>query len=163
MRPRNFITAFALLACAACLYAAKSSTAPVPPDLDYFKGTWTVTLKINPQQSFRWAVREDLKGGWLVGVVEQNGEKVSTDFWREDGKKIERYAFTSGGLFVHVESPGWESARLVFTGAMSDKSGETKVRETITKVNARQFRALWEMQDAQGRWVVFSDETCERL
>jgi hypothetical protein len=162
MRPRNFITAFALLACAACLSAAKSSTPAAPSGLDYFKGTWAVTLKSNPQQSFRWAVREDLKGGWLVGVVEQNGEKVSTDFWREDGKKIERYAFTSGGLFVHVESPGWESARLVFTGAMSDKSGETKVRETITKVNARQFRALWEMQDAQGRWVVFSDETCER-
>lgn len=162
MRPGNFIIAFALLACAAFLYATKSSTATAPSGLDYFKGTWRVTLKSNPEQSFRWTVREDLKGGWLVGVVEQNGEKVSTDFWRENGKRIERYAFTSGGLFVRIESPGWESARLVFTGVMSDKSGETKVRETITKVNDRQFRALWEMENAPGRWTVFSDETCER-
>ncbi len=162
MRPRNFIIAFALLAGAACLYATKSSTTPVASGLDYFKGTWTVTMKSSPAQSFRWTVREDLKGGWLVGAVEQNGEQVSADFWREAGKKIERFAFTGGALFVRVESPGWDSGRLVFNGVMSDKTGETKVRETITKVNDRQFRALWEMQDAQGHWVVFSDETCTK-
>ncbi len=162
MRPGNFIIAFALLACGAFLYATESSTTPAPSGLDYFKGTWTVTLKSNPERPFRWAVREDLKGGWVVGVVEQNGERVSTDFWREDGTRIERFAFTTGGLFVRIESPGWDSTRLIFTGVMSDKTGETKVRETITKVNDRQFRALWEMQDNQGRWVVFSDETCTK-
>jgi len=162
MRPGNFVIAFSLLAGGAFLYATKSSTTPAPSGLDYFKGTWTVTMKSNPELSFRWTVRDDLKGGWVVGAVEQNGEKVSADFWREDGKRIERYAFTSGGLFVRIESPGWESARLLFTGVMSDKTGETKVRETITKVNDRQFRALWEMENGPGRWVVFSDETCTK-
>ena len=162
MRPRNFIIAFALLACAAFPRATESSATPAASALDYFKGTWTVALKSNPELSFRWSVREDLKGGWLVGVVEQNGERVSTDFWREGGRKIERFAFTGGSLFVRIESPGWDSGRLVFNGVMSDKTGETKVRETITRVNARQFRALWEMQDGEGRWVVFSDETCTR-
>jgi hypothetical protein len=120
-------------------------------------------MKSNPERPFRWSVREDLKGGWVAGVVEQkNGERVSADFWREDGKRIERFAFTTGGLFVRIESPGWDSARLIFTGVMSDKTGETKVRETITKLSERQFSALWEMQDDQGRWVVFSDETCEK-
>lgn len=163
MRPVNFIIAFALLACGAFAYAPESSTTAAPSALDYFKGTWTVTLKSNPEQPFRWSVREDLKGGWVVGVVEQkNGERVSTDFWREDGKRIERFAFTTGGLFVRIESPGWDSNRLIFTGVMSDRNGETRVRETITKLDARRFRALWEMQDDQGRWVVFSDETCTR-
>lgn len=163
MRPGNFVIALALLAAAAFLYAAASPATPAPSALDYFKGNWTVTLKSDPEQSFRWAVREDLKGGWVVGVVEQkNGERVSTDFWREDGKRIERFAFTTGGLFVRIESPGWESSRLIFTGVMSDKTGETRVRETITKINDRRFRALWEMQDEQGRWVVFSDETCAK-
>ena len=155
--------AIALLACGAFLYATTSSTTPAPSALDYFKGAWTVTMKSNPERPFRWSVREDLNGGWVAGVVEQkNGERVSADFWREDGKRIERFAFTTGGLFVRIESPGWDSARLIFTGVMSDKTGETKVRETITKLSERQFSALWEMQDDQGRWVVFSDETCEK-
>ena len=162
MRLRNFIIAFALLAGGAFLYATTSSTTPVPSGLDYFKGTWTVTMKSNPALSFRWTVREELKSSWLVGVVEQNGEKVSTDFWREDGNKIERFAFTAGGLFVRIESAGWDAGRLLFTGVMSDRTGETNVRETIIKVDPRQFRALWELENPQGRWVVFSDETCTK-
>ncbi|HKQ53512.1 MAG TPA: hypothetical protein VJT74_14140 [Pyrinomonadaceae bacterium] len=162
MRAGNFIIAVALLACGVFLYETKSSTTAAPSALDYFKGTWTVTLKSNAALSFRWTVREELKSSWLVGVVEQNGEKVSTDFWREDGHRIERFAFTSGGLYVKVESAGWDSGRLLFTGVMSDKTGETRVRETITKVNDHEFRALWEMENPQGRWVVFSDETCEK-
>ena len=172
MRPGNvipknraiiaFALALALLAGGAFLHAANTRPPPAASGLDYFKGTWTVTMKSNPARPFRWTVGEDLRGGWVVGVVEQGGEKVSTDFWREGGRRIERFAFTTGGLFVRIESPGWESGRLVFDGVMSDPTGETRVRETITKVNERQFRALWERQDAQGRWVVFSDETCAR-
>lgn len=158
-----FAVALALLAAGGFFYATKSSTTQTPPsDVDYFKGVWVVTMKSNPKQPFRWTVKDDLRGGWVVGVVEQNGERVSTDFWRQDGKKIERFAFTGGGLFVKIESPGWESRRLVLSGIMSDRTGETKVRETITKENERRFHALWESQDSNGRWVVFSDETCEK-
>ncbi len=154
--------ALALLAAGGLFYATKSSTTQAPSDLDYFKGTWTVTMKSNPKQPFRWTVKDDLRGGWMVGVVEQNGERVSTDFWRQDGKKIERFAFTGGGLFVKIESAGWESGRLVLSGIMSDRTGETKVRETITKENDRRFHALWEREDSDGRWVVFSDEVCTK-
>lgn len=98
----------------------------------------------------------------MVGVVEKNGEKVSTDFWRQSDKKIERFAFTASGAFVKIESSGWESDRLVMTGVMSDKTGETKVRETITRVNDRRFQALWERESSDGKWIVFADEICTR-
>ena len=107
-------------------------------------------------------MKEDLQGGWLAGVVEKNGEKVSTDFWRQNGKRIERFAFTAGGMFVKIESNGWESGRLVFTGVASDKTGETKVRETITKVNEREFHALWESASSEGKWTTFADEICTK-
>ena len=154
--------ALALVAAGGLIYATKSSTTRTPTDLDYFKGTWTVTVKGNPGQSFRWTVKDDLRGGWVVGVVEQDGERVSTDFWRQDGRRIERFAFTGGGLFVKIESAGWESGRLVLSGVASDRTGETRIRETITRENERRFNALWERQDADGRWVVFADETCTR-
>jgi hypothetical protein len=154
--------ALTLLAAGGFFHAAKSSATQTPSALDYFKGTWTVTMKSNPGQPFRWTVKDDLSGGWVAGVVEQNGERISTDFWRQDGRKIERFAFTGGGLFVRLESAGWEAGRLVLGGVASDKAGETKIRETITKENERRFHALWERQESDGRWVVFADETCTK-
>jgi hypothetical protein len=154
--------ALGALAAGGFFYATKSSSSATPPDLEYFKGSWTVALKSNPKESFKWTVKEDLQGGWMVGVVERNEEKVSTDFWRQSDKKIERFAFTSDGTFVRIESQGWESDRLVFTGVASDQKGETKIRETITRVNERRFHALWERQSADGKWITFADEICTR-
>lgn len=157
-----FVIALSLFAAEGFLYATKSERAQAAPGLDYFKGSWTITLRGNPKAVFRWTLKEDLRGDWLAGVVEQNGEKVSTDFWRQSGTRIERFAFTAGGMFVRIESSGWESGRMVFTGVMSDQTRETKVRETITKVDDRRFNALWERAGADGRWVTFADEICTR-
>ncbi|HYY56705.1 MAG TPA: hypothetical protein VE842_05190 [Pyrinomonadaceae bacterium] len=157
-----FAITIALLAAGGLLYAAESLSAGTSPDIDYFKGKWVVKMRGNPKQSFNWTVKEDLRGGWMVGVVEQNGEKVSTDFWRRDGKKIERFAFTSGGTFVKIEGSGWETNRLVLTGVASETTGDTKIRETITKVNDRQFQALWESEGPDGKWIVFADEICTK-
>jgi hypothetical protein len=156
------VAALALLVASGLFYTTKTFSYENPQGIDYFKGQWTVALRNNPKASFRWTVREELRGGWLMGVVEQNGQKVSTDFWRQSSKRIERFAFTADGTFVRIESPGWESNRLVFTGVASDKTGETKVRETITPVGDRQFNALWERETADGKWVTFSDEICTK-
>ena len=131
-------------------------------DIDYFKGNWTVKLRNNPIQSFSWKVSEDLNQSWLHGVVEQNGSKISTDFWRQNGKKIERFAFTGNSVFVKIESEGWEADKLILKGSMSDRSGENKIRETITKVSEREFNALWEMENSEGKWIVFGDEICTK-
>lgn len=157
-----FAIAIALLAAGGFFYATKSFSNGTPSDIAYFKGTWTVALRNNPKETFSWTVKEDLQGGWMVGVVEKNGEKVSTDFWRQSDKKIERFAFTSSGAFVKIESSGWESDRLMMIGVMSDKTGEIKVRETITRVNDRRFQALWERESSDGKWIVFADEICTK-
>ena len=139
-----------------------SHSSEMSPDLDYFKGDWTVTMKANPKESFNWKVKDDINGGWMVGAVERKGEKISTDLWRQNGKKIERFAFTEDGTFVRIESSGWDSGRLVLTGVASQKTGETKIRETITKVNNQQFYALWEREDSNGKWITFADEICTK-
>lgn len=157
-----FVLALTGLALGGLLSATKSESSEAATALDYFKGSWTITLRGNPQAVFRWTLKEDLRGDWLSGVVEQNGEKVSTDFWRQNGKRIERFAFTAGGMFVKIESSGWVSDRMIMTGVMSDKTGETKVRETITKIDERNFNALWERADPNGKWVIFADEICAR-
>jgi hypothetical protein len=131
-------------------------------DLDYFKGTWTVTLRSNPKISFNWTVGEDLDKSWLGGEVTRDRTKISTDFWRQNGKKIERFAFTSNNTFVRIESAGWNANQMIFNGTMSDGASETKVRETITKVSDRQFNALWEREETDGKWVVFGDEICTK-
>jgi hypothetical protein len=156
------LIAIALLAAGGFFYATKSFSHGTASDIAYFKGNWVVALRSNPQESFSWTVKDDLQGGWMVGVVEKNGEKVSTDFWRQSGKRIERFAFTSGGAFVKIESSGWESDRLVMTGVTNDKTGETKIRETITRTGERRFQALWEKQTPDGKWIVFADEICTK-
>jgi hypothetical protein len=77
-------------------------------------------------------------------------------------EKIERFAFTADGAFVRIEGSGWESNELVLTGIASGQSGETKIRETITKVSDSEFHALWEKENADGKWTTFSDEVCTR-
>lgn len=131
-------------------------------DFDYFKGRWTVKMRGNSKASFNWTLREDLDNSWFAGAVESNGKKVSTDFWRVKGDKLERFAFTTNGLFVRVEAAGWKADKLIFEGVADDATGESKVRETITKINNNLFNALWEMQQPDGKWRVFSDEICTR-
>jgi hypothetical protein len=55
-----------------------------------------------------------------------------------------------------------ERDKLVMIGVMSDKTGEAKIRETITRVNERRFQALWEKESPDGKWIVFADEICTK-
>lgn len=131
-------------------------------DLDYFKGKWKVTLRNNPKISFDWTVKEDLDKSWLNGVVESGGQKISTDFWRQNSKKIERFAFTSNSTFVKIVSDGWNGNQMILSGTLNGGASEVKVRETITKVSERQFNALWERETEDGKWIVFGDEICTK-
>jgi hypothetical protein len=113
-------------------------------------------------QSFTWTTKEVLDGSWLGGRVESGGSMISSDMWRQTPKGIERFAFSSDGLFVRLTSPGWVGSKLVFTGTAGDATGEFPVRETITKLSDTKMHALWERQGADGKWSVFSDEMCTR-
>ncbi|HUQ33465.1 MAG TPA: hypothetical protein VM095_15190 [Pyrinomonadaceae bacterium] len=161
---RISLVALALVLCAAArlLYATGSFSNGLSSGLDYFKGSWVVRIRSDPKQIYKWTVREDQKGKWMTGVIEKDGERVSTDFWRVNDDRIERFAFTANGAFVRIEGGGWESNKLILTGITSGQAGETKIRETITRVNEREFHALWERENADGKWTTFSDEVCTR-
>jgi hypothetical protein len=60
---------------------------------DYFKGNWTVTITTGLKGTFSWTLKEDLGGSWLSGSVEQNGKRISQDFWRESGGKLAHRVF----------------------------------------------------------------------
>ncbi len=135
------------------------SAASAQTGINYFKGTWAVEIANKPGGTLKWTVKEDLSDGWLSGVMEKDGRRVSADLWRMHGKLIERYSFTSDGLYIKMVSSGWRANRLKFNGIASGPSGDFRLRETITRKSERQFHALWEKQEADGRWTVYSDET----
>src|SRR4051812_8917335 len=84
------IITFALSSVSGFAFSSKAFLSKNSTDIDYFKGVWKVTLRNNPTQFFSWTVKEDLNNSWLSGVVEQDTKRISTDFWRQDDKKIER-------------------------------------------------------------------------
>jgi len=139
---------------------ASASEPSLPAELLYFRGKWTITVKEDPSAAYTWTVSEDLKREWLVGVVDKGGERVSTDLWRVNAGVIERYVFTNDGVFMKVVSSGWKSGKLVLSGIGNGKAIDFRVRETITRISDNKFRAVWERQSDDGKWTVFSDETC---
>jgi hypothetical protein len=139
-----------------------SSVSGVAPDLLYFQGKWNITLKADPSVSFIWTVSQDLKGEWLSGVIEKNGERVSTDLWRVNAGIIERYVFTNEGVFIRLVSSGWKSGKLVLSGIGNGKAVDFRVRETVTRLSETRFKAVWERQGEDGKWTVTSEETCTK-
>jgi hypothetical protein len=138
------------------------TTAASNTTIDYFKGTWTVSIKGDTAGDFRWELAEALDGSWLNGRVERGGKGISDDHWRQSDSAIDRFAFTAGKLFVRLTSRGWDHDNLVFTGAADNDTGKFMVRETITRLSADKFHALWERKGKDGKWTTFSDETCVR-
>ncbi|MGH9819377.1 MAG: hypothetical protein ACRD43_04335, partial [Pyrinomonadaceae bacterium] len=133
-----------------------------PPDLVYFQGKWNLTVKSEPETTYTWTVADGLRGAWLNGVVEKGDESISRDLWRANAGVIERYVFTSDGSFIKLVSYGWKSGKMVLNGISYGKAADSRVRETITRESERRFRAVWERQGDDGKWTVFSDETCSK-
>jgi hypothetical protein len=136
------------------------STAGARSPIEYFKGTWSITLKTAPASKIRWVVKDVLNGTWLNGEVSIDGNRTSEDRWGVVGGEIRRYAFLGSGEVVELRSRGWRGNTLVFTGTMTGGKGVSAIRETITKESPERFHALWERQSPNGRWEIFSEETC---
>lgn len=130
-------------------------------EIEFFKGTWECRLK-DSNKVFSWTVTDGLKNSWLVGVVQAGQEKVSNDYWRSVNGKIERFAFTGEGLFIKIDSSGWEAGKLVFSGSSNQPTEEFKVRETITRNSDREFHAVWEKMRKDQQWSNYSDEVCTK-
>ncbi|HUQ06546.1 MAG TPA: hypothetical protein VM261_28780 [Kofleriaceae bacterium] len=135
----------------------------------YFVGAWTADAK-NPAtgQAFTlsYTITPSVDGAWLDGAgrAEELGITVS-DRWGIDGPTgdIVRVMFDSSGLWGVVRSKGWDGDRLVLEGDANapGDGGVVRVRETITKVSATEFGAVWESL-ADGAWTVYSIERLTR-
>jgi hypothetical protein len=147
-----------IIVLAICLNAA---AAPVPPELAYFIGNWTITLK-DGQKGYTWSVKEDLRGEWITGIVEKDGERTSTDHWRINSRGIERHVFNSDGTYIKLNGSTWKIGKMSFTGVAYGKQGEYRMRETIFRESDTRFRALWEKQGTDGTWTTVSDESCSK-
>ena len=134
----------------------------LPDDILYFVGAWKVSVKGDSGSSYKWTVTTDKNGEWLEGTIEKDGLKTATDFWRQNDRIIERFTFTTDGTFIRVTSTGWKTGILTFTGIASGKTGNSRVKETITRESEKKFHAVWERQSDDGKWTVFSDESCEK-
>ncbi|MES1023091.1 hypothetical protein ABN584_09350 [Gloeocapsa sp. BRSZ] len=162
---RSFFLVVFLVLTFTLINTSQASNTPSKANLSevaFFKGSWECRIQGSPNNVFRWSVAENLNSLWLVGFVQVGQNKVSNDFWRVNNK-IERYAFTGDGTFVKVESSGWESNKLRFFGSANQMTGELKVRQTITRDNDTEFRALWEKRGKDQSWSAFSDERCTKL
>jgi hypothetical protein len=166
VKPLRFIfsTALVVLTSLTLIKIIQSSDARSRSNLseiEFFKGTWECRLK-DSNKVFSWTVTKGLKNSWLVGVVQAGQEKVSNDYWRSVNGKIERFAFTGEGLFIKIDSSGWESGKLVFSGSANQPTEEFKVRETITQNSDREFHAVWEKMRKNQQWSTSSDEICTK-
>lgn len=130
----------------------------IPADIDYFVGTWTLE-KEGANGGITWTVKEDLNKTWVTGVAEKNGERISTDYWRLNGKVIERHVFTNDGVFIKFVSSGWQKGVMKFNGIATAATGDFRMRETITKKGDRRFQSVRDKQEADGKWTLYSDET----
>jgi hypothetical protein len=131
-------------------------------EVGFFQGNWECKLKNSPYTTFQWKVAENLENSWLTGVAQLADRPVSNDFWRVSNGKIERFAFTRDGRLFQIESPGWASEKLTFSGTANNAAEAYPVRATITKISANTFHAIWEKQDHREQWSTLSDEQCTK-
>jgi hypothetical protein len=161
-RRTRLIIVFLILSLSLCIAPASGFIplrAALPDEISYFVGVWKVSIKGDPDASYKWTVTTDKNGSWLEGATEKNGEKIATEFWRLNGKVIERFAFGTDGSLLRIASAGWKTGTLIFTGIASGKTGEYRVKETITREGESKFHAVWEKQGEDGKWTTFSDES----
>lgn len=136
-------------------------------DLRYFVGRWDVTSK-DPASGevlqVEYSIEAAPGGAWLAGSSgSRDGALSARDMWGRDpltGEVI-RVIFDGSGTFATVRSPGWSGDKLVLEGEARSKAGTVRVRETISRVSAQRFEAVWEAY-RNGAWSAYAVETVTR-
>jgi hypothetical protein len=137
-------------------------------ELDYFVGTWQVAVtdpSSGKELDFRYSVRPAVGGKWHLGVGEVPSIGLHVhDLWGKDpvSGEIVRSIFDSAGTYGTVRSKGWAGATLVLEGDAQTSQGRMQVRETITRVSADEFGAVWEAL-VEGKWMPYSVEKLTRV
>jgi hypothetical protein len=174
MRPGFLLLILALGAAAAPAAAqqpapavAQTPARTAPEGLEYFVGAWLAEARdptTGESFSLVYRVEPALGGAWITGYGEspELGFK-SRDMWGRDLRtgEIMRVIFNDGGGYATVRSPGWKGDTLVLEGESHGRNAPLRLRETITRVSASEFRAVWEaLRD--GVWTAYSVERLTR-
>jgi hypothetical protein len=148
-------------------FALAGAAAAQPDDLRYFVGHWDVSSK-DPASGdvlrVDYSIEAARGGAWLAGSsVSKDGSVSARDIWGRDPLtgEIIRLVFDASGAFGTVRSPGWSGDKLVLEGEVRSKGGTIRVRETISRVSAQRFEALWEAY-RNGAWSAYAVETVTR-
>ena len=147
--------------------APVTSTQSVEP-LRYLIGTWRV-VSTDPgggdELRVCYSIQPFVGDKWLSGVATSNANSVqSKDVWGQDNASGElfRTIFDASGTYAVVRSPGWAGETLVLNGDARSSGGTMRVRETILRLTANEFRATWEALRG-GKWSVYAIETATRV
>lgn len=171
MRATIVMFAFSCLL-AAPLCAAASTPAAGPEtaasqDLSYFAGRWRAS-SLDPQTGERleitYVVEPTPGGAWFAGAGSTaDGAFSARDMWGRDPRTgdLVRVIFDGSGAFATVRARAWDGDRLVLEGDALSANGTLRVRETITRISADRFEAVWEAY-VNGEWAVYAIETVTR-
>lgn len=160
--------AFAALLLLGCASTRSNVAASKPdPDLDYFVGNWVINGEdpgSGKKFTLNYRIEPTLDGVWLTGFADSPSMPLKIrDFWGHDPatKGLVRIIVDSGANHGVARATGWQGDTLLFEGTAHGDDGELTVRETITKVSASEFKAVWEAKLEKG-WTAYSVEHLQR-
>ena len=153
--------------CAAASTPTAGAEAAASQELSYFVGRWHVS-SFDPQTGERleiaYVVEPTSTGAWFAGAGSTaDGAFGARDMWGRDPRtgELMRVIFDASGAFATVRARAWDGDRLVLEGDALSDNGAVRVRETITRISANRFDAVWEAR-LNDEWVVYAIETVTR-
>ncbi len=136
--------------------------------LRYLIGTWRV-VSTDPagggELRVCYSVQPFVGDEWISGVATSKTPGFGAkDVWGVDRASGElfRTIFDASGTYAIVRSPGWKGHTLVLDGDARSGGGTMRVRETIRRLNEREFSATWEALRG-GKWSAYATETATRV
>ena len=163
----RFVALGFIVVCALTSVACAHQPAASADSLAYFVGEWRVSARdpgTGETLEMTYAVEPAEGGSWFAGRgASSDGAFNARDMWGRDPEtgEIMRVIFDGGGTFATVRGPAWEGDRLVLEGDARSTGGVARVRETITRIAADRFEAVWAAY-RDGAWAVYSVETVTR-
>lgn len=118
----------------------------------------------------RFSFRMTLRGSWLIYHIDQlkgpvKGKETLIGFatWDANAKVHVRRDMNIGGSRIDVTTPGWEGDKLVYTGYMVIGDEKLPVRHILTKKGNKAYDAKLEMGGADGKPMMWEEESCRKL
>jgi hypothetical protein len=147
--------------------------APEMAQLKAFEGSWTCTGTLAPspyapggKMTSTVRTHSDLGGFWESGVVKGTSPGMPFEgmfhmTWDPEARHHLMFWVDSIGGWAQSTAPGWEGDKIVWSGDSYMGGKKFGTRDTFAKGAGGALKHTTEMQ-ADGKWVLLSDETCHK-